>query len=208
MAKLLDEAQPAESRRRDGATVVLDLRPVIELTDDQFFDLRRANRDLRMERTAEGAILLMAPTGGESSRRNAQIISQLVVWANRDRTGIPFDSSGGFILPSGAIRSPDAAWVGLAAWLKLSEQQKAKFIPLCPDFIVELRSDTDDLRELHLKMREYLDNGARLGWLIDPREKCVYVYRPQSQVETLVNPESLAGEPVLKGFVLHLQEIW
>jgi len=208
VAKLLDEVQSAENRQREGTAVVLDLRPIINLTDDQFFDLCRANADLRIERTAEGEILLMAPTGGESSRRNAQITSQLVVWENQDRTGISFDSSGGFILPNGAIRSPDAAWVRLVPLLKLSEEQKAKFIPLCPDFVVELRSDTDNLRDLQSKMQEYLDNGTQLGWLIDPREKRVYVYRQQAQVETLENPKSVAGDPVLKGFVLHLEDIW
>lgn len=208
MVKLLDEVQAAEQNSRGGAAIVLDLRPVVSLTDEQFYELCRANGDLQIERTPEGEILLMAPTGGESSRRNAQLISQLVVWANQDRTGVSFDSSGGFILPNGAIRSPDAAWVRLAPWLQLSEHQKAKFIPLCPDFVVELRSDTDSLRELQLKMREYLDNGARLGWLLDPQERRVHIYRPHAEPEVLDDPESVAGDPVLKGFILQPKEIW
>ena len=208
MSKLLDEVQSAERKPREGAAIVLDLRTVVSLTDEQFYKLCRANSELRIERTPEGEMSIMSPTGGETSRRNAQLIAQLVAWANQDRTGISFDSSGGFRLPNGAIRSPDAAWVRLVAWLKLTEQQKEKFIPLCPDFVVELRSATDSLHELQAKMREYLDNGVLLGWLIDPQEKRIYVYSRQAQVETLDNPQSVAGDPVLKGFLLHLSEIW
>ena len=208
MAKLLDEAQAAGRRPRGGAAIVLDLRPVVSLTDEQFYELCRANGELRIERTAEGEMSIMSPTGGETSRRNAQLIAQLVAWANQDRTGVSFDSSGGFLLPNGAIRSPDAAWVRLVAWLKLTEQQKEKFIPLCPDFVVELRSATDSLQELQAKMEEYVANGARLGWLIDPQERRLYVYRPQAQVEVSDNPETVSGDPALKGFVLNLQGIW
>lgn len=208
MAKLLDEAQAAGRRPREGAAIVLDLRPVVSLTDEQFYDLCRANGELRIERTAEGEMSIMSPAGGDTSRRNAQLIAQLVVWANQDRTGISFDSSGGFRLPNGAIRSPDAAWVRLAAWLKLTEQQKEKFIALCPDFVVELRSASDGLAELQAKMEEYVANGAQLGWLIDPQERRVYVYRPQAQAEVLDDPEVLPGDPVLNGFVLNLHDIW
>jgi Uma2 family endonuclease len=208
MARLLDEAQTSEREPREGAAIVLDLRPVVSLTDEQFYKLCRANKELRIERTAEGEMSIMAPTGGETSRRNAQLIAQLVVWANQDRTGISFDSSGGFLLPNGAVRSPDAAWVRLEQWEKLSEQQKEKFISLCPDFVVELRSATDSLRELQSKMEEYVANGAQVGWLIDPQERRVHVYRAQAQAEVLDNPESVKGEPVLEGFVLQLREIW
>ena len=208
MAKLLDEAQAAERKPREGAAIVLDLRPVVSLTDEQFYELCRANSELRIERTAEGEMSIMSPTGGETSRRNAQLIAQLVAWANQDRTGISFDSSGGFRLPNGAIRSPDAAWVRLEQWLKLTEQQKEKFIPLCPDFVVELRSATDNLQELQAKMDEYVANGTQLGWLIDPQERRVYVYRAQSQAEVLDSPETLSGDPLLQGFILSLQEIW
>jgi Uma2 family endonuclease len=208
VAKLLDESQAAERKPREGAAIVLDLRPVVSLTDEQFYELCRANGELRIERTAEGEMSIMSPTGGETSRRNAQLIAQLVAWANQDRTGVSFDSSGGFLLPNGAIRSPDAAWVRLVAWLKLTEQQKEKFIPLCPDFVVELRSATDSLQELQAKMEEYVANGARLGWLIDPQERRLYVYRPQAQVEVSDNPETVSGDPALKGFVLNLQGIW
>jgi Uma2 family endonuclease len=209
MTKLLDEAQTAEPKRRAGAAIVLDLRPVVSLSDEQFYELCRANTELRIERTAEGEMSIMAPTGGETSRRNAQLIAQLVVWANQDRTGVSFDSSGGFLLPNGSVRSPDAAWVRLDRWQALAEQQKDKFISLCPDFVVELRSATDSLAELQSKMNEYVAGGARLGWLIDPQGRRVHVYRAQAQeAEVLEDPESLSGEPVLKGFVLRLQEIW
>jgi len=208
MAKLLDEVQATGREPRGSAAIVLDLRPVINLTDEQLYELCRVNSELRIERTPGGELSIMAPTGGETSRRNAQLIAQLVVWANRDRTGISFDSSGGFRLPNGAVRSPDAAWVRLLAWLKLTEQQKEKFISLCPDFVVELRSATDNLQELQAKMEEYIDNGAQLGWLIDPQEKRIHVYRRQAQVEILESPENVAGDPVLKGFILELKEIW
>jgi Uma2 family endonuclease len=208
MAKLLDELRPAEREPRASAAIVLDLRPVVSLTDEQFFELCRVNSELRIERTAEGEMSIMSPTGGETSRRNAQLISQLVSWANQDRTGICFDSSGGFRLPTGAVRSPDAAWVNSERWENLSEQQREKFIPLCPDFIVELRSATDGLQELQAKMEEYVAGGVRLGWLIDPQERRVYVYGAGGRAEVLDNPESVTGDPLLKGFVLQLSEIW
>jgi Uma2 family endonuclease len=191
-----------------SSTVAVDLSSIVELTDERMFELCRANRDLRLERTAEGGLVVMPPAGGQSSRRNAQITFQLAAWANQDRTGIVFDSSGGFKLPDGAIRAPDAAWVRLTAWNKLASEDKEKFVPLCPDFIIELRSSSDAVSDLQDKMQEYLDNGAQLGWLIDPQEKRVYVYRQQAQTETLDNPQTIAGDPVLHGFVLDLQEIW
>jgi len=200
MSKMLN--QPGSS------TLAVDLSSIVELTDERLYELSQANRELRLERTAEGELVIMSPTGGQTSRRNAQIIYSLSEWANRDRTGVVFDSSGGFKLPNGAVRSPDAAWVRFIPWFKLTDEEKEKFVPLCPDFVVELRSASDDISELQAKMQEYLDNGAQLGWLIDPQEKHVYVYRPHAQVETLDNPESVAGDPVLKGFVLHLLEIW
>ena len=188
--------------------MAVDLSPIVELTDERFSQLCVANRDLRLERTAEGELVVMPPTGGQSSRRNAQIIFQLTAWANADRTGIVFDSNGGFKLPNGAIRAPDASWVTLTGWQKLTDEEKEKFLPLCPDFVIELRSATDDITDVQNKMQEYLDNGAQLGWLIDPQERCVYVYRQQAQIETLDNPQTLAGDTVLPGFMLDLQEIW
>jgi Uma2 family endonuclease len=188
--------------------IAVDLSSIVELTDERLYELSQSNRELRLERSPEGELIIMSPTGGETSRLNAQLIAQLVIWANKTRDGIIFDSSGGFKLPNGAVRSPDASWVRLAPWLKLSDKQREKFIPLCPDFVLELRSTSDDLTELQEKMREYIDNGAQLGWLIDPQERYIYVYRPQTQVEVLNNPESVTGEPILHGFVLDLTEIW
>ena len=200
MSKILNQ--------RSGSTMAVDLSPIVELTDERMFELSRANRDLRLERTAEGELVVMPPAGGQSSRRNAQITFQLTAWANHDRTGIVFDSSGGFKLPNSAIRAPDAAWVRLNSWQKLGDEEKERFLPLCPDFVIELRSSSDTLSELQDKMQEYMENGAQLGWLIDPQEKRVYVYSQQAQVEVLDNPQTIAGEPVLPGFALDLQEIW
>ncbi|NEU77200.1 Uma2 family endonuclease, partial [Hassallia byssoidea VB512170] len=147
--------------------LTVNLKPVLELTDEQFFQLCQANRDLRFERTATGELIIMPPTGGETGNRNGRLNQQLFNWADADNTGIAFDSSGGFKLPNGADRSPDASWIKLERWNALTQEQQTRFLPLCPDFVVELLSPTDSLRETQEKMREYRDNGARLGWLIN-----------------------------------------
>ena len=206
MAKLLDQVQSDEREPHESAAIVLDLRPVINLTDDQFYELCRANGDLRFERTAEGEILIMPPTGTRTGSRNSRLTQRLANWTDSDGTGIAFDSSTAFKLTNGAVRSPDASWIRRERYDALTPEEQEKFSPICPDFVVELRSRTDSLAELQAKMGEYITNGARLGWLIDPQEKRAYVYRSQAQVETLVDPESLAGSPVLTGFVLDLQE--
>lgn len=190
------------------ARLVLRLRPVLELTDDQFFALAQLNRELRMERTAEGDVILMAPAGGEAGARNAGVTAQLWLWARQDNRGRAFDSSTGFILPNGATRSPDAAWVARERLAALTVEQRQKFLPLCPDFAIELRSPSDSLRVVQEKMREYLDNGARLGWLLDPRDRRVYIYGPGAPVERLDGPDRVSGDPVLPGFVLDLREVW
>jgi Uma2 family endonuclease len=191
-----------------SSTMALDLSPIVELTDERFSELCRANRDLRLERTAEGELVVMPPAGSESSRRNAHITSQLLVWSDKDGTGVVFDSSGGFRLANGAIRSPDASWVRLGAWNKLTGGQKEKFAPLCPDFVIELRSASDAISDVQAKMQEYLENGTELGWLIDPLEKLVYIYSRGAEVKTLDHPQTITAEPLLKGFVLDLQKIW
>jgi len=188
--------------------VILRLPPVTNLTDDQLYELCQINRDLRIERTAEGDLLIMPPTGGETSNRNAELTMQLRVWAKHDGTGIVFDSSGGFILPNGAMRSPDVAWVKRSRLATFTREQKEKFIPLCPDFVLELRSPSDSLSAVQAKMEEYMANGAQLGWLIDPEGKRVYVYQPQGRVACLEHPATLAGGPMLPGLVLDLQEMW
>ena len=200
-------AQPTD-RPLDIHQIHLRLSPAIEMTEDQFFRFCQINKDLRIERTAKGDLIIMPPAGWETGRRNAGLTMELGVWAKRDGTGVVGDSSTGFKLPNGATRSPDAAWVRKSRLANVPPDQKKKFLPLCPDFVVELRSETDRLTDLQEKMQEYIDNGAQLGWLIDPQERRVYIYRPEHEVESLENPSSVSGEPELPGFVLALQEIW
>ena len=187
---------------------VLNMPPVAKLTDEQFYQLCQANRDLRFERNETGDLIIMSPTGGETSNRNGRLIQQLFNWSDRDNTGIAFDSSGGFKLPNNADRSPDAAWIPLDKWNALTLEQKQKFLPLCPDFIIELRSPSDSLKTLQDKMQEYMENGTRLGWLINPQDKQVEIYRQDREVEVLNSPNSLSGENVLPGFILNLELIW
>lgn len=194
----------------DAATITLPptLQLSIELTDEQFFQLCRNNSDLRFERTASGEVLIMPPTGGETSNRNSELTYQIQAWSRQNNLGKSFDSNGGFTLPNGAIRAPDAAWIKLERWEALSQQQRRKFLPLCPDFVVELLSPTDSLPQLQAKMQEYIANGARLGWLIDTDTRRVEIYRPNRNVEILENPLALSGEDVLPGFVLDLSAIF
>jgi Uma2 family endonuclease len=186
-------------------TVKLD---TLSLSDEQFYQLCLTNRELRFERNCQGDLVIMSPTGGETSNRNGILILRLGLWAERDGTGIFFDSSGGFKLPNGADRSPDAAWLKRERWENLTPEQKQRFVPLCPDFVIELRSPSDDLKPLREKMQEYQENGARLGWLIDRQTRTVEIYRPGQAVEVLENPASLSGEAVLPEFVLELAPIW
>lgn len=188
--------------------LILQLRPAIEMTRQQFFDFCQLNPDLRIERTAKGEIVIMAPAGGETSARNARLVVQVIQWADQDGSGVVFDSSGGFDLPNGATRSPDVAWVKRSRLASLMPEEKQKFLPLCPDFVIELRSPSDPLSTVQDKMEEYLANGAQLGWLIDPVSRRVYVYRPGAEVECLEDPAEVAGDPVLPDFVLDLAPIW
>lgn len=183
--------------------------PVMKkISDEDFFEFCRANPEWRIERTKDGDVVIMPPTGGETGSRNFELNGIFYVWVKADGTGKGFDSSTGFTLPNGAKRSPDFAWVKLSRWNALSGKERREFPPLCPDFVVELRSETDSLAVLQDKMQEYIDNGAQLGWLIDPAEKRVYIYRSQTEVECLIDPSSLSGEPLLRGFILSLKEIW
>ena len=190
------------------APLLLHLRPAIEMTEDQFFDFCQINRELQIERTAEGDILIMAPEGGESGYQGSELLGELRNWAKRDRTGIAFGSSTGFTLPNSAVLSPDASWVQKERLRPLSREQRKKFLPLCPDFAAEVRSPTDRLSRLKAKMEEYIANGAKLGWLLDPISREVYVYRPGQRVERLRNPKTLSADPELPGFVLDLGPIW
>ena len=191
-----------------GGVLFLALPPVVRLDDDQFYELCRWNRELRIERAAGGGLSIMPPAGGETSRRNAEIARQLGNWAGRAGTGTAFDSSCGFVLPNGATRSPDASWVPRGRLAALTERQRSRFLPLCPDFVVELRSPTDGLQVLQDKMREYVDNGTSLGWLIDPERREVFVHRAGVAVERLRAPEHLPAEPPLAGFRLERDAIW
>ena len=188
--------------------VVLKLTPVINLTDDQLFELCQLNGDWRIEYTAQGELIVMPPTGGETSNRNAELTFQVQAWTRQDQAGVAFDSSGGFKLPNGATRSPDAAWVRRSRLTGLTREQKQKFLPLCPDFVIELRSPTDNLQAALDKMQEYLDNGAQLGWLLDPLTRRVHVYVPQRSPEILEAPSTVSADPLLPGFVLDLRKIW
>ncbi|MGE5659980.1 MAG: Uma2 family endonuclease [Actinomycetota bacterium] len=179
----------------------------INLTDEQFCQLCQNNRDYQFERTAQGELLIRPPTGSETSRCNADLTFQVRAWNHQTKLGIVFDSSGGFTLPNGADRSPDASWVKKERWDALTPEQKEGFAPLCPDFVVELRSKTDSLKKLPEKMQEYRENGAKLGWLLDRKNQRVEIYRPGQAVEIISNPATLSGEDILPGFVLDLAEI-
>ncbi len=200
---------PPERRTAVRETpLTIRLRPAIEMTDEQFFELCQLNRDLRFERTTEGDIIVMPPTGWETGCRNQEINRQFGNWAKDDNSGVSTDSSTGYKLPGGADRSPDAAWVRRERLAQLTPEQKRKFLPLCPDFVIELLSPTDELTDVQAKMQEYISSGARLGWLIEPACRRVYVYRPGAEVEVVENAHQISGEPELPGFTLELSEIW
>ncbi|MGB7442368.1 MAG: Uma2 family endonuclease [Coleofasciculaceae cyanobacterium] len=190
------------------SALTLQLPPVLKLTDEQFAQLATANQDLRLELTVNGELIIMPPTGGETGNRNFEIYIDLGIWNRQTRLGKAFDSSTGFRLPKGGTRSPDVSWVRMERWNTLTEEQRRKFLPLCPDFAIELVSETDDVEETRKKMQEYIDNGLRLGWLIIPKLKQVEIYRLNLGVEVLQSPATLAGEEVLPGFVLYLQPIF
>ena len=183
--------------------------PELQMTDEQFFKFCQINRDLRIERNKYGEISIMSPTGGTTGNRSGSIFGELYIWSNQDGTGICFDSSTGFKLSTGADRSPDAAWMKLERWNSLSEEQQEKFVPICPDFVVELRSPSDNLKPLQEKMAEYMSEpGIQLGWLIDRKNRKVYVYRPGLPEECLDNPATVSGDPVLPGFILNMSKVW
>lgn len=208
-AVLTQEAKsPPRVEPWEWESLVIHLGPLKQaLTDDEFFEFCQLNRDLRIEMTSEGEMIIMMPVGSEGGKRNFNLAVEFGLWAKTDGTGVGFDSSTGFILPNGAKRSPDLSWIRRDRWEAVPKKQRKKFAPICPDFVVELRSETDRLATLKDKMEEYLANGASLGWLIDPLEKKVYVYRPETAVEVLDNPAALAGEPLLKGLRLDLSEV-
>jgi Uma2 family endonuclease len=191
--------------------LTLKVPPTVGLTDEQFYQLCVANEEWRLELTANGELIIMPPTGGESGIRNSDLNLQLGLWNRQTKLGKVFDSSTEFRLPNGAKRCPDASWVLRERWEALPRDDRKRFPPLCPDFVVELRSETDSLEQLRSKMREYRNNGARLGWLLDPQTPLAEIYRPAVEVETLNfsldEPPTLSGEDVLPGFVLDLAPI-
>jgi len=190
-------------------SVVVHFEPSkLRMNDEEFFEFCQLNPALRIERTSEGDIIVMAPTGGKTGRQNAKLIVALGNWAVKDGTGQVFDSSTEFILPNSAGRSPDASWIRNERWNSLTAKEQEQFPPLCPDLVVELRFRTDSLADLKSKMDEYINNGAQLGWLIDPLERKVNVYRPGAIPEVLDDPKEVSGEPLLPGFVLDVQALW
>lgn len=188
--------------------ITLNLNPIIQLTDEQFYQLCQENQDVQLERNAKGEIIVMHPSGGETSKKNSVLNLQVGLWNEQTQLGEVFDSNGGFSLPKGGDRAPDLAWVKKERWDSLTPEQKEKFIPLCPDFLIELLSPSDSLKKTQEKMQEYLDNGLRLGWLINRKTQQVEIYRQGQDVEILESPATLSGEDVLPGFVLNLQKIW
>jgi len=189
-------------------TLKLNLSTDMHLTDDDFYNLCQANPELMIERTATGELIIMPPTGGESGKEEADLIIDLGLWNRQTNLGIVFSSSTGFKLPNGANRSPDAAWISRQRWEALTPQQRRKFPPIAPDFVIELRSSTDSIEELRSKMQEYIENGVRLGWLIDPQTQTVEVYRQNGDRDILQSPTNLIGEDVLPNFVLDLSRIF
>ncbi len=193
-------------------TTTISLPPTLELkldlTDEQFWQLCHDNSDLRFERTATGKLIIMSPTGSTTGERNADLIYQLKAWSRQNNLGKVFDSNTGFTLPNGADRSPDASWVQQERWDCLTPIEQERFAPICPDFVVELMSPSDSLEKTRSKMREYMENGARLGWLINRKQRKTEISRPHQAVEIINNPDTMSGEDVLPGFVLDLSTIW
>jgi Uma2 family endonuclease len=208
MAQVVTQERIEPGTLVDPEALVIRLGPLRKhVTDDEFFEFCAANRDLRIEMTEEGEMIIMLPVGSEGGQRDFNLTGRFGAWAEADATGVGFSSSTGFKLPNGATRSPDLSWIRLDRWNAIPKKQRKKFAPICPDFVVELRSETDRLVPLKRKMEEYIANGAQLGWLIDPIDKKVYVYRPDADIEVLDNPSSISGEPLLRDFVLDLSGI-
>jgi Uma2 family endonuclease len=192
----------------DSAPLTVNFPAIVKMTQAQFHEFCQANQELRIERTAQGEVIIMPPAFSDTGNRNFNIAAQLWVWAEQNGMGIGFDSSAGFTLPNGATRSPDASWIKLERWNALTAAEQASFAPICPDFAIELRSASDTLISLQTKMQEYIDNGASLGWLIDHKNRQVYIYRPDQSPEVLEQPELVTGDPELSGFALKMAKIW
>ncbi len=188
--------------------VTVNFNAIARLTDDQFYQLCRDNPDVKFERNAKGEIVIMSPTGGETGNRNFEIAAEFANWNRQTQLGKGFDSSTCFKFPNGANRSPDVSWIKKERWEALTPEQREKFPPIAPDFVLEFMSPTDTLKETQEKMQEYMENQVRLGWLIDRKSRRVEIYRQGQAVEVLQSPTELSGEDVLPGFVLNMQIVW
>jgi len=190
------------------STLNLELGLLANMTDDQFFDLCQKYADFKLERNAQGDLIVMPPTGGDTGNYNFELTTEFGIWNRQTKLGVGFDSSTGFKLPNGAERSPDVSWIAKDRWEALTPEQRKKFPPICPDFVLELMSASDNLAVAQVKMQEYQENGVKLGWLIQRYTKRVEIYRQGQSVEVLMSPKTLLGEDVLPGFVLDLNRIW
>ena len=188
--------------------LTVNLTPTFNLTEDAFDQLCQNNPDIRFERNAQGALVIMPPMGAEDGKREADLTLEVALWNRQARLGVVFSPSTGFTLPNGAIRSPDVAWIAQARWDALTPDQRRRFPPIAPDFVIELRSATDELADLQAKMQEYIANGVKLGWLIDPFNRTVTIYRPNQPIELLTAPLTVSGEPLLPGFEFDLSQIF
>ena len=186
-------------------TTILELKPIIQLTSEEFYQLCQVNPELPLELSCNGELIIMSPVGGETGNKEADLNFQISLWNHQTKLGLVFSSSTVFDLPNGGNRSPDVAWISKERWNTLTPIQKQKFPPICPDFVIELRSPSDRLKPLQDKMIEYLDAGLRLGWLINPQDHTVEIYRPQQPKEILSFPVSLSGEDVLPGLTLLIE---
>lgn len=192
----------------ESIPLTVNFPAIVQMTHAQFYEFCQANQDLRIERTATGEVIIMSPTFSDTGNRSGKAFQQLANWADQDGTGETFDSSTGFTLPNGATRSPDASWIRGDRWNALTEEEKASFAPISPDFVIELRSSSDILSSLQTKMQEYIDDGAVLGLLIDRKNRTVHLYRPNHTPEILDNPETVRADPELPGFVLRMAKVW
>ncbi|MDV3353189.1 Uma2 family endonuclease [Leptothoe sp. LEGE 181152] len=188
--------------------LTVSLPTVAPMSREEFYAFCQANRDLRIERTATGDVVIMPPAFSDTGNRNFNLAVRLGIWAEQDGTGLGFDSSSGFTLPNGATRSPDAAWINADRWNTLTDDEKASFAPIAPDFVIELRSASDTLSGLQSKMQEYIDNGVSLGWLIDRKHRTVHIYQPGQTPQILENPDAVSGDPELPGFTLPMAKVW
>ena len=189
-------------------SLTISLDTICELTDDKLFQLCQKNGDLRIERNSQGDLAIMAPEGSDTRMRSSGLNGQLWLWNQQKKLGVTFGSSAGFILPNGAMRSPDVSWIIKDRWEAISPEQQAKFAPICPDFVIELMSPSDNLSITQAKMQEYQENGTRLGWLINRKDQQVEIYRMGKPLEILQAPSNLSGEEVLPEFILSMESIW